>query len=190
MTVTRITSHKRLWEAALAAAAVGVVVGLAGVSAATATSSRTRAPEKAAACLGSEIDVWLNTQGDGAAGSTLYTLEFTNLSSHSCTLSGFPRVSANDLLGHRIGPAATHDNASSSRTITLAGSSTHSSDDTGTVVLRIVHAEDFPSTSCHIVTAAGLRVNAPGVLSADVIPFPFEACSQDDATLMIEAIQK
>jgi hypothetical protein len=105
-------------------------------------------------------------------------------------LSGFPRVSAIDLLGHQIGLAATRDNASSSRTITLAGSSTHGFGDTGTVALRIVQAEDFPSTSCHIVTAAGLRVYAPGALSADVIPFPFEACSQDDATLMIEAIQK
>jgi Protein of unknown function (DUF4232) len=190
MKATRIASYKRLWETALATAAVGVVAGLAGVSTATATSGGARAPERAAACLGSEIDVWLNTQGDGAAGSTFYALEFTNLSSHSCTLSGFPHVSAIDLLGHQIGLAASHDNASSSRTITLAGSSGHSFGDTGTVALRIVRAEDFPSTSCHIVTAAGLRVYAPGAVSADVIPFPFEACSQDDATLMIEAIQK
>jgi len=185
-----ITFHRRLWETALATVAVGVAAGLAGVSTATATSGGARAPERAAVCLGSELDVWLNTQGDGAAGSTFFTLEFTNLSARSCTLTGFPRVSAIDLLGHQIGPAATHDNASSSRTITLAGSSTQSLGDTGTVVLRIVQAENFPSTSCHVIAAAGLRVYAPGALSADVVPFPFEACSRDDATLMIEAVQK
>jgi hypothetical protein len=190
MIAQRITSHGRPWGTALAAAAVGVVIGLAGVSSAAAVSGRTEAPERAAACLGSELDVWLNTRGDGAAGSTFYALEFTNLSSHSCTLAGFPRVSPIDLLGHQIGPAATHDNASPFRIITLAGSSTHTLGDTATVGLRIVQAANFPSTPCHVVTAAGLRVYSPGAQSAEVVPFPFEACSRDDATLMIEAVQK
>src|ERR1700722_12439051 len=39
-------------------------------------------------CTTANLDVWLNTEGNGAAGSSYYNLNFTNLSSHACTLRG------------------------------------------------------------------------------------------------------
>jgi len=48
----------------------------------------------------------MDTQGDGAAGSVYYTLQFTNLSGHACTLRGYPGVSAVSLSGHQLGAPA------------------------------------------------------------------------------------
>jgi hypothetical protein len=115
--------------------------------------------------------VWLDTQGNGTAGSIYYTLEFTNLSGHACTLGGYPGVSAVNLDGHQLGSAASRDHATSPRTLTLAR------DATATAVLRIVEAGNFPRTVCGQVTAAGLRVYPPNLTTSKVVPFPFSACS-------------
>ncbi|MDQ6778933.1 MAG: DUF4232 domain-containing protein, partial [Actinomycetota bacterium] len=50
-------------------------------------------------CATSGLVVWLNTQGNGAAGSIFYALELTNLSGQTCTLNGYAGVSAVDLAG-------------------------------------------------------------------------------------------
>jgi len=44
------------------------------------------------ACETPGLVEWLNTTGNGAAGSISYKLQFTNLSGHRCTLNGFPFV--------------------------------------------------------------------------------------------------
>lgn len=46
------------------------------------------------------------------------------------------------------------------------------------VTLQIVEAGNFPASSCHLVTAAGLRVFPPNQRAAKVVPFPFAACSR------------
>jgi hypothetical protein len=56
--------------------------------------------ETAARCSTSGLVVWLDTRGDGAAGSTYFNLKLTNPSGHVCTLTGYPGVSAVDLAGH------------------------------------------------------------------------------------------
>ena len=46
-------------------------------------------------CTTSALEVWLGLGGGGGqAGSTVYPVEFTNLSAHTCSLYGFPGVSA------------------------------------------------------------------------------------------------
>ena len=60
----------------------------------------------AAACATRTLVVWLDTNGDAAAGSVHYELEFTNLSTRSCVLRGYPGVSAVDVAGRRLGAAA------------------------------------------------------------------------------------
>ena len=163
---------------------------LLGYRTATAISGRTRAPERAAACVGSELDVWLNTRGDGAAGSTFYALEFTNLSSHSCTLTGFPRVSAIDLTRSPDRACGDSRQRQSIRTITLAGSSTQSLGDTGTVGPKNRSGRQISPQrrviSSRLLDCAFIR----RARSRRKSSLPFEACSQDDATLMIEAVQK
>src|SRR5262245_45816415 len=102
----------------LAAAIVGCCAILLPGAALAAPSAPT-APARSAAhavvpgCETPGLVIWLNTDGDAAAGSVFYNLEFTNLSGHSCTLNGFPFINAvsltGSLLGHRAvftgGPA-------------------------------------------------------------------------------------
>src|SRR5262249_46143335 len=64
--------------------------------------------------------VWLDTNGDAAAGSVHYELQFTNLSSRSCVLRGYPGVSAVDLAGRRLGTPALRNARAAVRAITLA----------------------------------------------------------------------
>jgi hypothetical protein len=116
--------------------------------------------------------VWLNTSGNGAAGSVYYDLELTNLGHSACTLRGFPGVSAVDLAGRRIGAVASREPGHAVRTRTLAPGAT------ATAVLRILQAANFPAATCREVTAAGLRVYPPGQLASRVVPFPFRTCSR------------
>jgi hypothetical protein len=135
------------------------------------------------ACRTSALVVWIDTHGDGAAGSTFYHLEFTNLSGSRCTLTGYPGVSAVDLAGRRLGSPAARDPATGPRTVTLAAGRTVTS------VLQIADAGVFAPAACRPVTAAGLRVYPPGRRRSKVIPFPFRACSRSGpAYLHVRAV--
>src|SRR5690348_3849939 len=90
------------------ASLLAAVVGGAG-------AARTAAP----ACITSRLVVWLNTNGDGAAGSVYYHLQFTNLATRACSLRGYPGVSGVGLSGRQIGSPAAR-NPSPVRTLTLA----------------------------------------------------------------------
>ncbi len=156
-------------RAALVVCAAALVVALAfSISARAATGTKASTPR----CATAGLVIWLDTQGNGAAGSIYYHLRLTNLSGHSCTLRGYPGVSAVNLAGHQLGSAASRDNAIPVTTVTLGRGAT------ATAVLRIVEAGNFPAASCRQVTAAGLRVFPPGRRTAKVVPFPFAACSR------------
>ena len=114
--------------------------------------------------------VWLDTRGDGAAGSVYYNLKFTNLSGHACTLLGYPGVAAVDLDGRQLGSAASRNHHTPARLVRLASGGTVSA------VLQITEARNFPSANCRPVTAAGLRVYPPNQTTSKLIPFPIGAC--------------
>jgi hypothetical protein len=161
---------------ALAVAAPAFGAGARIVTAARAATS------SAARCATSGLVVWLDTQGDGTAGSIYYKLEFTNLSGHACTLAGYPGVSAVDLGGRQLGSAGSR-NTSHVRTVRLANGAT------ATAVLRITEAGNFPNSACHRVGAAGVRVYPPNETASKVVPFPFDACSRTGPVyLSVEAV--
>jgi Protein of unknown function (DUF4232) len=136
-------------------------------------------------CATSGLVIWLDTEGSGTAGSRYYKLEFTNLSRGACHLLGYPGVSAVDLGGHQLGSAADRDHFDRPRLVRLAMRAT------ATAVLRIVEADNFPRSSCHQVTAAGLRVFPPDGTASKLIPFPFRACSRAGLLyLSVRALQK
>jgi uncharacterized protein DUF4232 len=131
------------------------------------------APSAAASCSTPRLVVWLATNdGGGAAGSFFYTLNLTNLSSDTCTLAGYPGVSAVDLRGRQLGSAAGRNPHEPLRVVTLRAG------DTASAVLQISQAANFPSGACHRVTAAGLRVYPPNAFKSKVVPIPFPACSR------------
>jgi hypothetical protein len=164
-----------------AAAALGSVAAL-GAAAPPAVGSAVKAA--ASACRTSGLVVWLDTQGNGTAGTVFYTLHFTNLSGRACTLRGYPGVSAVNLTGRQLGRPASRDNSSRVRTITIRNGRTASA------TVGIVDAGNFPRSSCGPVSAAGLKIFPPNQTAAKTIPFPFSACSRSGPTyLRVRAVR-
>jgi hypothetical protein len=95
----------------------------------------------------------------------------TNLSGHSCKVSGYPKVNAVNLQGKRIGAPANHEPGKKAHTVKLAPGAT------ATVTLRIVDALNFPKNQCKPTLAAGLRISVPGGSGNKIAPLAFEACA-------------
>ena len=67
-------------------------------------------------CATSGLVVWMDTNGNGAAGTIYYELQFTNLSGQTCTLTGYPGVSAVKLNGTAVRQRRLHATTRSRRT--------------------------------------------------------------------------
>lgn len=151
--------------AATTASAAGEHAGPAAVS--PASSSTSYSP-----CPTAHLRVWRPASKDGTAGSTYWELEFSNVSTAACTLTGYPRVAAVDGSGHQLGSAASHDTRFAPATVVVQpGTTAHA-------VLRIVDVGVLPAGSCQPARAAGLRVYPPGTTKAAFVPLVFQACSQ------------
>ena len=161
-----------------------LIAGPVLVAALPGTSSGAASLPRLAACSSGVLVAWLDTQPNGAAGTIYYNLEFTNLSSHSCTLRGYPGVSALSLGGAQLGSAAVRVSTTPVKTITLGPGKPAIS------VLGIAEVGNFTASSCHPHAAAGLRVYAPNQVAAKTIPYPFAACSKPgNKYLSIQAVK-
>jgi Protein of unknown function (DUF4232) len=162
----------------IAVIATASAAGLIATAALAATSSGTTlaADTSAAAvplCTAGDIGAWVAVdQGNGAAGSIYYPLQFTNLSAHSCSLRGFPGVSAINRNGHQLGRPAGWDHVIAPRTVTLApGATAHT-------ILRYSDVVVSTSSGCDpVFSTFELRVYLPGQYTATHAAFDLEACS-------------
>jgi Protein of unknown function (DUF4232) len=95
--------------------------------------------------------------GSGAAGSTYYSLDFTNVSRSTCTLDGYPGVSfvTSGPQRSELGQPAYRDAAFASHPVTLSPGSTAHAD------LRVQLAASYPAALCKPVSAHWLRVYPP-----------------------------
>jgi hypothetical protein len=169
--------HRLAWSLARLIGVAAVVLTATAATSATVAAGTSR-------CVTARLVVWLGSQGSRTAGSTYYKLELTNLSGKACTLRGYPGVSAVSLAGRRLGSAASRNAVHPPRSITLRAGAT------ATAVVQIVDAHNFPRSSCHPTTAAGLRVYPPGETASKLVPFPFLACAHTGAEyLSVEAVQ-
>jgi hypothetical protein len=152
------------------AAAVTAAVLIPAV--ALAAPGRATSPAAAPRCTEAQLQTWLGLPGDGTAGTVFYELEISNVSARTCTLLGFPGVSAVSEDGKQVGSPARRNNSHPVRLITLGrGATAH-------VDLGIVDVANFPAAACHPAGAAGLRVFAPNDFQAQVIQFSFRACQK------------
>jgi hypothetical protein len=150
----------------IAAAAVALPTVALASSAGTSTAANTIAIHR---CYQDELRAWLGTPGNGAAGSTYYELEMSNVSGQACTLYGYPGVSALTS-GHQDGSAAARGGLHAPTLVLLEpGATSH-------VILRITDVGDYSPSTCDPVTANTLRVYAPGDYAALLIPFSVAAC--------------
>lgn len=134
---------------------------------APAAPARSASPPK---CATSGLVMWLNSEGSGTAGSFYFHLELANLSGRTCTLGGYPGVSAVNLSGRQIGASAGREVTQKPHTVTLAPEAQT------TAIIRVVDVGALPA-SCRPVPAAGFRVYPPGQTTSKVVPFPFRTCS-------------
>lgn len=140
---------------------------LAAVIAAPAANAAAAKP-----CSSSGLVIWAGPEeGGGTAGGFTYRLEFTNLSGASCTLVGYPSVSAVNLKGKRVGAAAMPGPGTKLGPLTLAPG------DSATATLQIADALNFPKGKCKPTMAAGLRITVPGGSGAKIAPLAFETCA-------------
>ncbi|HUZ26239.1 MAG TPA: DUF4232 domain-containing protein [Streptosporangiaceae bacterium] len=118
-------------------------------------------------CRAGQTLTWLGLGlGGGTAGTIFYPLEFTNVSKHTCTLFGYPRVSAISKGGRQIGKSSRHLRARH-RVVTLPpGWTAHAS-------LGIIEAGNVCSRP---VMATTLKIHAPHQRRATQLPFQFQAC--------------
>jgi len=152
----------------------------AAVIASPAASAATAKP-----CTSAGLVVWAGPQaGGGTAGGQTYEIQFTNLSGKSCTLVGYPSVSAVNLKNHKIGAAATHGAGHKRGPLTLAEG------ESAVATLQIADALNFPKGKCKPTTAAGLRIGIPGGSGAKVAPLAFETCAKTSAkTLQVGVVE-
>ena len=160
--------------AASAAGLIAVTAAAAAPSGAVLAADTARTTATAVpACTAGDLGAWVAvTQGNGAAGSIFYPLQFTNLSGHACAMRGFPGVSAIDRNGHQLGSPAGWDHTRPVRTVVLAaGATAHAT-------LRYSDATVTTAPGCHPVSSMfELRVFPPNQRQATFAAFSMEACS-------------
>lgn len=134
-------------------------------------------------CATEQLDIGLSNE-QGAAGSRLADITFTNTSSEPCTLNGFPGVSAvtnND--GTQLGAAAERESDQETTTITLApGHSARAG-------LKMTNVGVLDPASCQPQAADGLRVYPPGETASAFIHISgLEGCAGDAHYLSIQPV--
>jgi hypothetical protein len=120
-------------------------------------------------CLTRNLKVSLGPP-NGTAGTTFYPLQFLNAGTTSCTLKGYPGVSAVTSSGQQIGSPASRNNTKF-QTVTLAPGKQASAS------VGIVDTGNFSPTACAPVTAAGLKIFPPNQSKPVTIKKKFSTCS-------------
>jgi hypothetical protein len=170
----RITGRRVV--AVAAAAVAGLAISTAAYAATSSGTSSATASTAAASiprCTASDLGVWLAvSQGNGAAGTIYYPLEFTNLSHHTCYLYGYPGVSALGRNGNQLGSPARWGSLRGAHIVNLApGATAHT-------LLAYHDVVVTTEPGCDPVnSAANLRVYPPGQRSATFAAFSLQACS-------------
>ena len=171
----------RLWRRL--AVLLTAIIGLLGLSAAAyaATSSASSATHTSSAartvvprCTAADLGVWIAVdQGNGAAGTVAYPLQFTNLSHHTCSLTGNPGVSVLGRSGQRLGSPASWAVRTGARTVYLApGATAHTM-----LAYHSVAVQTTPGCSA-VNSATQLSVIPPDQRTATHAAFSFPACSR------------
>jgi hypothetical protein len=150
------------------AAIAGLVCGALLAPVALAGAARPAHAADAAPCATSQLEIWLGDGGGGGtAGHTYYPIEFSNVGHSSCTLYGYPGVSAWGLDGKQIGVPASNSGASHSTVTITPGGTAHA----------LLAIADWGALCSKGVSALGLKVYPPGQKGSQSFSFPLEVCA-------------
>lgn len=119
----------------------------------------------------------------GTAGSSYYTIAFTNVSAQPCVLQGYSSVWLREsATGPEVGtPGGRQPGATDA--VTLAGVTS------AFEVVRLVNAADLPDAACPLSTVGGLAVNPPGQPTPKWLPLPTRTCSKGAQTLFVGPVE-
>ena len=153
-----------------AAAATAIV---SAACACSAPSAAAHAATVVPACTGTAIGAWIAVGHDThVSGTTDYPLEFTNLGQSTCSLSGFPVVSAVSAAGVQLGsPAGRGRQLAAPRVVLAPGGTAHT---TLAYQARLATSAGGCRTAG---TAAELRVYLAGRKNVAYAAFGLAACS-------------
>jgi Protein of unknown function (DUF4232) len=156
------------------AAGPTVTVTATATSSGSASTSPSSAPATTPAgpgpCQSSQLKVTLGN-GNAAAGTAFYEILFTNESSTTCTLYGFPGVSfTGETYAVQVGPAATRNHSIQPSLVTLAPGAVASSE------ISVVDAQNYPAGACGLTTASGILVYPPNLTASVGLPFNGFTC--------------
>jgi len=174
------STARRVIAVIAAVAAAGLIAAFAASSpgaasgAALASDTARLSSAPVPACQASRLGVWIAlAQSNGAAGTIYYPLNFTNVSGRTCSLHGFPGVSAIARNGHQLGSPAGWATKVAARTVVLApGATAHT-------ILQYRDAEVSTAPGCDPVnTAVVLRVYPPNQYDATIAAFDLQVCSR------------
>ena len=105
-------------------------------------------------------------------------IDFTNTSSASCTLYGYPGVSLRGTQYVQIGAAATRNAAPAPSLVTLPPGAT------ANAVVRMTDPAVYSTAECGPVTSAYLQVYPPNQTQPVELPFEGQTCSQASVKIL------
>ncbi len=134
-------------------------------------------------CQSSALKVTLG-KGGAALGTVYYPILFTNVSSATCTLYGFPGVSfTGETYQVQVGPAATRNHSSPEALVTLTPGAVASA------LVGVADAQNYPPGSCGLTTASGILVYPPNLTTSVGLPFNGYTCANaKDHVLTVNAV--
>jgi hypothetical protein len=135
------------------------------------------------ACATSSLNVKQGA-GSGYAGGVYLAIDFTNTSSSTCTLFGYPGVSL--VTGPpytQIGLAAKRTPRTPPQLVTLAPGAT------ANAVLQIVNALNYPSATCDPTKATALKIYPPNQTEPVYLPSTATGCDKPVQTMFIAAVR-
>ncbi len=119
----------------------------------------------------------------GTTGSVYQVIDFTNISTRTCSLYGYPGVSlAGGSPVRQIGAAATENPATPRELVTLAPGAV------ANALLRIVDAGNFPASKCDLVTATYLQIYPPNQTTPIYLRYRSQACAQPVHLLTVNVV--
>jgi len=166
------------------AATAAAVLALGAGSVALGASSASAVPAGIGRCTAGNLAVWVNADNvEGTAGTAYYHLEYTNIGSVACSLTGFPTVTATNGDGKEIGLAAAHEDSIPAKTIDIAPGKTAYS--------ALGYHDILVDASCKPQTASYLKVVAPNTVTARHAFITLSLCTSTagQAGLSVQRVQ-
>jgi hypothetical protein len=121
----------------------------------------------------------------GTAGSVYTTIVFTNVSHGTCTLYGYPGVSLTTGMPVTvIGKTAKENPATPRRLVTLQPQTS------GSALLRIVDAQNYPASRCNPKNSTYLQVYPPNQTVPVRIRYKTLVCAKPIGLMTVDAVRR